>query len=389
MTGNAVTQAVEGPRHLCGFAAQGRASSPAWLDPCLDAPTDERIDGNSRIPCVAALHAVRLRGQPQCQAVDAAARVRIADIGKGEVAGKIVPRTPESVTVQDGRRLPMHALVAAEHRLLEEGGHCGNPSARDSWIQTQPCHDCPAVRHVLDSRRPVRRPVQERWKLRPRHRRTPFLPGVVHAVQHRNVTGARNTDPDVPRRIRHEDLVRRTARQRGRHAHAHRGIRRAEVAHPAPRDALSNRGCPLPAPRCPTGTPPWGFWRRSVRLVGAERPHGPDIPGASCAISRRVATTNRDWSTWCHGSSWAWIAGAGSPSSQMSSWPSVTREACRVPSAATRAANSRVGDGGHSPRVNPPVTAVPSGSPRKVPCRNSTLIASINRVRARSNGLPR
>ena len=87
-------------------------------------------------------------------------------------------------------------------------------------------------------------------------------------------------------------------------------------------------------------------------------------------------TTNLGLSDWCAAFESAWIVGGGKASNHSNSLPSVTRHSCRVPSAATSAANSRAGDGGHSPRPRFPVLAVPSGSPRNVPWRNSTEIAS-------------
>ena len=98
-------------------------------------------------------------------------------------------------------------------------------------MQAQPSHHFPAVRRVVDAGRPVRRPMKERRKLRAGHRRPPFLPRVVHAVQHGDISRPWDTDADVAFRIRNEDLAHRSARHPGRHPDARRGVGRAEVAH--------------------------------------------------------------------------------------------------------------------------------------------------------------
>ena len=83
------------------------------------------------------------------------------------------------------------------------------------------------------------------------------------------------------------------------------------------------------------------------------------------------------------------MIGGGSRSNHFNSAPPVTRQASPVPSAATSAAKRRAGDGGHSPIVRRPVLALPFGSPRNVPCRNSADTVSISRqARATSNGSP-
>ena len=63
--------------------------------------------------------------------MDAAPRVRIADVRQRQVAGEVIPRPREPVTVQDGGRLAVHALVAVEDGFLEERGERGYPPPRD------------------------------------------------------------------------------------------------------------------------------------------------------------------------------------------------------------------------------------------------------------------
>ena len=197
----------------------------------LDAPADERVDGNRRVAGLPTLNAVGPGRQPQGQTVDAATRAWMAGVRQRQVAGEVVTRAREPMTVQDGGRAAMNALVAVEDGGLEERGHLGDPPARDCRTKAQPGHHFPAVRQLVFTGRPVRRPVEDRRELGAGHRRTTFLPGVVHAVQHIDVTRPRDTNVDVAFRVWNEDLAHRAARHLRHHADADGGVGCAEVAH--------------------------------------------------------------------------------------------------------------------------------------------------------------
>ena len=81
------------------------------------------------------LNPVGPRRQPQGQAVDAASRARMSGVRQRQIAGEVVPRAREPVTVQDGGRLAVQALVAAEDSVLEERGECCNSPPRNCRAQ--------------------------------------------------------------------------------------------------------------------------------------------------------------------------------------------------------------------------------------------------------------